>query len=103
MKFEEYKSQYYDVQAKQVKCKVPNFTEVVYIYIYIYFNYCTLEQIKTARSSHLQCKVFLFSTTSRTTLGLNQPPVQFVPEALSLGTMWQGREAGHSSPSSAEV
>jgi hypothetical protein len=32
-----------------------------------------------------------------------QPPVQWVPGALSLGTKWPGLEADHSSPSSAEV
>jgi hypothetical protein len=33
----------------------------------------------------------------------NQPPIQWVPEALSLGVKWPGHEADHSHPSSAEV
>jgi hypothetical protein len=32
-----------------------------------------------------------------------QPPIQWVPEALSLGVKRPGREADHSPPSSAEV
>jgi hypothetical protein len=40
---------------------------------------------------------------SRTALGPTQPPIQCVPGALSLGVKRLGREADHSSPSSAEV
>jgi hypothetical protein len=40
---------------------------------------------------------------SRTALGPTQPPIQWVPEALSLGVKRLGREADHSPPSSAEV
>jgi hypothetical protein len=47
--------------------------------------------------------IFLFTTVSRTTLGPTQPPIQWVPGALSLGIKRPGREAGHSPPSSAEV
>jgi hypothetical protein len=32
-----------------------------------------------------------------------QPPIQWVPDALSLGVKWPVREADHSPPSSAEV
>jgi hypothetical protein len=39
-------------------------------------------------------KNFLF-TTSRPVLGPNQPPLQWVPEALSPGVKWLGREADH--------
>jgi hypothetical protein len=46
---------------------------------------------------------FLFTTAFRTALGPNQPPIQWVPGALSLGIKWPGREADHSPPSSAEV
>jgi hypothetical protein len=42
-------------------------------------------------------------TASRPALGLTQPPVQWVPGALLLGTKWPRREADHSPPSSAEV
>jgi hypothetical protein len=47
--------------------------------------------------------IFLFTTASRTALGPTQPPIQWVPGALSLGVKRPGREADHSSPSSAEV
>jgi hypothetical protein len=47
--------------------------------------------------------IFLFTTASRTALGLAQPPIQWVTEALSLGVKRPGREADHSPPSSAEV
>jgi hypothetical protein len=35
--------------------------------------------------------------------GATQPPIQWVPEDLSLGVKRPGREADHSPPSSAEV
>jgi hypothetical protein len=47
--------------------------------------------------------IFLFTTASRTALGPTQPPIQWVPEALSLGIKRLGREADHSPPSSVEV
>jgi hypothetical protein len=46
---------------------------------------------------------FLFSTASRPALGPTQPPNQWVPCALSQGVKQPGREADHSSPSSAGV
>jgi hypothetical protein len=42
-------------------------------------------------------------TASRTALGPTQPPIQWVPGALSLGVKRLGREAEHSPPTSAEV
>jgi hypothetical protein len=39
--------------------------------------------------------IFLF-TASRMALGPTQPPIQWVPEALSLGVKWPGHEADHS-------
>jgi hypothetical protein len=48
-------------------------------------------------------KNFLFSTSSRPTLGSTQPPVRWVLEVLSPGVKRQGREADHSPPASAEV
>jgi hypothetical protein len=42
-------------------------------------------------------------TASRTALGPTQPPIQWVPGALSLGVKRPGREADHSPPTSAEV
>jgi hypothetical protein len=47
--------------------------------------------------------IFLFINASRKDLGPIQPPIQCVPGALSLGVKWLGREADHSSPSSAEI
>jgi hypothetical protein len=46
---------------------------------------------------------FSFTTASRLDLGPTQPPIQWVPGALSLGVKWHGREADHSHPSSADV
>jgi hypothetical protein len=46
--------------------------------------------------------IFLFTTVSRPDLGHTQSPIQWVPEALSLGMKQPGREADHSPPSSAE-
>jgi hypothetical protein len=40
-------------------------------------------------------KSFLFSTSSRPTLGPTQPPIQWVPGALSPGVKRQGRESDH--------
>jgi hypothetical protein len=47
--------------------------------------------------------IFLFTTTSRAALGPTQPPIEWVPGALSLGVKWLGHEADHSPPSSAKV
>jgi hypothetical protein len=47
--------------------------------------------------------IFLFTTASRTALEPTQPPIQWVPGALSLGVKRPGREADHSHPSSTEV
>jgi hypothetical protein len=54
-------------------------------------------------SIHDRNRIFLFSTASRSTLAPTQPPIQWVPEALSLGVKRPGREVDHSPPSSAEV
>jgi hypothetical protein len=48
-------------------------------------------------------EIFLFATMSRMALWPTQPPVQWIPGALSLGVKWLGHEADHSPPSSAEV
>jgi hypothetical protein len=47
--------------------------------------------------------IFLFTTASRTALEPTQPPIQWVPGAISLGLKRPGREADHSPPRSAEV
>jgi hypothetical protein len=46
--------------------------------------------------------IFPFTTTSRT-VGLTQPPIKWVPGALSLGVKRPRREADHSPPSNAQV
>jgi hypothetical protein len=48
-------------------------------------------------------RIFLFDTASRPALRTTQPPIQWVPGALSLGVMRSEREADHLRPSSAEV
>jgi hypothetical protein len=48
-------------------------------------------------------KNFLFSTSSRPALGSTQPPIQWVPGALSMGVKRPGREADHSPSTSVEV
>jgi hypothetical protein len=47
--------------------------------------------------------IFLFTTAFRPALGPTQPPIQCVPGVLFLGIKHLGREADHSTPSSAEV
>jgi hypothetical protein len=47
--------------------------------------------------------ILLFSTASRPTLGATQTPIQWVPWAFLQGVKRPGREADHSSPSSAEI
>jgi hypothetical protein len=48
-------------------------------------------------------EIFLFTTASRTALGPTQPPIQWVPGALSLVVKRPGHEADHSPQSSADV
>jgi hypothetical protein len=45
----------------------------------------------------------IFSMSSRLVLGPTQPPIQWVPGALSLGVKWPGHEADHSPPISVKV
>jgi hypothetical protein len=54
-------------------------------------------------SSPSRIKNFLFSTSSRPLLGPTQPPIQWVPCALSPGVKRQGCEAEHSPPPSVEI
>jgi hypothetical protein len=56
----------------------------------------------SCRDIILKC-ICLSTTSSRPVLGPTQPPIQWVPGALSLGVKRPGREADNSLPSSAEV
>jgi len=47
--------------------------------------------------------ILLFTTASTTALGPTQPPIKWVPVALSLGVKRPGREADHSTLTNAEV
>jgi hypothetical protein len=47
--------------------------------------------------------IFLFTTVTRPALVPTQPPIQWIPGALSLGVKRPGREADHSPPPSTEV
>jgi hypothetical protein len=47
--------------------------------------------------------IFLITTASRTALGPTQPPIKWVPGALSLGVKRPGRESDNSPPSIAKV
>jgi hypothetical protein len=58
---------------------------------------------KGRSSSSGRVKNFLSSMSSRPALWSTQPPLQWVPGALSSGVKRQGREAEHSSSTTAEV
>jgi hypothetical protein len=53
--------------------------------------------------SRWELGIFLFTTKSRRALGPTQPPIEWVPGALSLGIKRPVREADHSPSSGAEV
>jgi hypothetical protein len=53
--------------------------------------------------SRQELGIFLFTTACRPALGPTQPPLQWVPGALSLSVKRLRREADHSPPSGAEV
>jgi hypothetical protein len=60
-------------------------------------------RLRGQNSSPGTVKNFLFSTSSRPALGPIQPPIQWVPEALSPEVKRPGRQADNSPPASAEV
>jgi len=69
---------------------------------------CLLEASCTSGTLLTYCNtkglgIFLFTTAFRPALGPTQPPIQWVPEALSLGAKQSEREADHSPPSIVEV
>jgi hypothetical protein len=76
----------------------------IYIYLFIYTCWATGWMIGALGfDSWRGLGIFLFTTASRMALGPTQPPIQWVPGAPSLGVKRPGREADHSSPSSAEI
>jgi hypothetical protein len=68
-----------------------------------YGNWLYAEQPRGQSLSPCRVKNFHFSISSSPALGPNQPPIQWLPEALFLGVKWQEHEADHSPPTSAEV
>jgi hypothetical protein len=57
----------------------------------------------TSERPPLGSEIFFYSTSSRVALWPIQPPIQWVPWALSPGIKLPGREADHSLPSVAEA
>jgi hypothetical protein len=51
----------------------------------------------------VQVEARIFFILSRPALGSTQPPIEWVPGALSPGLKRQGRETDHSPPANAEV
>jgi hypothetical protein len=47
-------------------------------------------------------KIFLLSIASKLALGHTQPPIKWVPQAISPRIKWLGCEADHSFPSNAK-
>jgi hypothetical protein len=75
----------------------------IYVYTCVCVYGCVVYQIYLCHSTLKWLGIFIFTTASRTALGPTQPPIRWVPEALSLGVKRPGREADHSPPSSAEA
>jgi hypothetical protein len=73
----------------------------IYYYYYYYATGWTIGVL--GFDSRRGLGIFLFTTASRTALGLTRPPIQWVPGVLSLRVKQPGREANHSPPSNAEV
>jgi hypothetical protein len=68
--------------------------------LYLYLTYVLDDRGFESREG---LRIILFTTASRPALGPTQHPTQSIPGALSLGEKRPGREADHSSRSSAEV
>jgi hypothetical protein len=83
--------------AARIHVKLPRWRR----YTHCKWSFTTIEVL--GFDSRQVLGIFLFTTAPRTALGPTQPPIQWVPGALSLGVKRSGREADHSHPSSAEV
>jgi hypothetical protein len=68
----------------------------IYIYIYIWFRRRNTVSFTEALG------ICLFTTASRTALGPTQPPIYWLPGALSLGVKRPARETDHSPLSTAD-
>jgi hypothetical protein len=68
-----------------------------------YSNWLRAGRSRGRSSSPGRVKIFISSTSSRPALGSTQPPIQWVPDALSPGIKRPGREADHFPPASAEI
>jgi hypothetical protein len=66
-----------------------------------YTNKCTLQEL--VESWIIFVRQYCCDISSRPALGSTQPPIKWVPGALSPGVNRQGREGDHSPPTSAEV
>jgi hypothetical protein len=69
---------------------------------HVYSDWLWVGRLRGRSSSAGRGKTFVLST-SRPDLGPTQPPIQWVPGALSPGVKRPGREDDHSPPTSAEV
>jgi hypothetical protein len=78
-------------------------TYSIYRHILIDLKYLYPGRPRVRSSSPGKVKNFLFFKSSRPALRSTQPPIQWVPGALSPGIKRPGREAVHSPPTSAEV
>jgi hypothetical protein len=68
-----------------------------------YSDWLRAERLGFRGSIPAELEISLFSTAPKPALESTQPPIQWVPEALSPGVKRPGREADHSLPSNAEV
>jgi hypothetical protein len=67
---------------------------------YAFMAWCS---VKAQGQIYLFTFTFTFTSASRPAPWPTQPPIQWVPGALSLGLKRPGREANHSLPSNADV
>jgi hypothetical protein len=81
--------------------ELPNFS------VKFFTIWCWGDLLLFHRSTECYCHINVLLSRSRydsrTALGPTQPPIQWVPEALSLAVKRPGHEAHHSPPTSAEV
>jgi hypothetical protein len=69
----------------------------------MYSDWLRAGRMRSRSSSPGRTKNFLFSKSSRPALGSTQPPIQWVPRALSPGVKRTGSESDRSPPTSVEA